>query len=130
NGCFYRNSRVRVTDITDGTSNTIFVIERESKRSPMTTWTGAVTNAIYPPVNPAYDNEGPGTLVLTNTGTAADGRVPNNKLDHVEDASGRHPAGVATLLGDGSARMIQNTISPAVWQALGTRAGGEVVGDY
>ena len=127
NGSYYRNSRTRVADITDGVSNTIFVIERESSKSPLTTWVGAVTYSVNPPLNPALDEEGPPTLVLTNTGKAADRRVPNNALDHVEDANSRHPSGVNTLLGDGSVRMIQNTINPATWEALGTRAGGEIV---
>lgn len=130
NGVFYRNSRTRVLAVTDGSSNTIFVIERESRRSPMTTWVGAVTNSVNPPLNPAFEEEGPPTLILTNTGEAADLRVPNNGLGHVEDASGRASSGVVTLFGDGSVRMIQNTINPVIWEALGTRAGGEVVGDF
>jgi prepilin-type N-terminal cleavage/methylation domain-containing protein len=130
NGCFYRNSRVRVAMIPDGTSNTIFVIERESRKSPMTTWVGAVTNSVNPPLNPAYENEGPPTLILTNTGEADEGRVPNNGQGHVEDASGRASSGVVTLLGDGSVRMISYTINPTIWEALGTRAGGETVGDF
>jgi len=130
NGCFHRNSRVRVQMISDGTSNTIFVIERESRKSPMTTWVGAVTNSVNPPLNPAYEDEGPPTLVLTNTGEATEGRVPNNGLGHVEDASGRASAGVVTLFGDGSVRMIANTINPTIWEAIGTRAGGEPVGDF
>jgi prepilin-type processing-associated H-X9-DG protein len=130
NGVLFRNSRVRLTEITDGTSNTLCVGERASNRSPMTTWVGGVTNSVNPPLNPGYDEEGPATLVLTNTGTAADGRVPNNALDHVEDSSSRHTQGVNFLLCDGSVRIINNTINPATWQALGTRAGGEVAGDY
>jgi prepilin-type N-terminal cleavage/methylation domain-containing protein/prepilin-type processing-associated H-X9-DG protein len=126
-GVLLRNSRVRVGDIRDGTSNTLFVGERASKRSPMTTWVGAVTDAVVPPQNPGYDDEGPPVLVLTNTGTAADARVPNNPLDHVEDSNSRHTQGVNFLFGDGSVRSIHNTIDPVVWVALGTRAGGEVV---
>ena len=130
NGTFYRNSNTRFRDIKDGVSNTLFVIERQNERSPMTTWVGGVTASVNPPVNPSYDDEGPGTLVLTNTGEAADGRVPNNPLDHVEDASSRHPSGACTLLGDGSVRFIQNTISATIWEALGTRARGEPIGDF
>jgi prepilin-type N-terminal cleavage/methylation domain-containing protein/prepilin-type processing-associated H-X9-DG protein len=127
NGVLYRNSTIRLTDITDGTSNTIFAGERASKRSPQTTWVGAVTGCSVPPQNPGYDDEGPPVLVLTNTGEAADARVPNNPLDHVEDSNSRHPQGVNFLFGDGSVRVIQNTVRPVVWEAIGTRAGGEPV---
>lgn len=130
NGVLYRNSRTRIGDITDGTTNTLMVIERESKRSPMTTWVGAVTGCVNPPLDPAHEDEGPPTLVLTNTGEAADGRQPNNPLNHVEDASSRHTGVTNCLLGDGSVRALRNSIAPATWEALGTRAGGEVVGDY
>src|SRR5262249_18257991 len=122
-----RNSHVRTSDVTDGTSNTLLVGERASKRSPMTTWVGAVTGCVVPPQNPGYDDEGPPVLVLTNTGTPADGRGPNNALDHVEDASSQHILGVNFLFADGSVRNINNSINPAMWTALGTRAGGEVV---
>jgi prepilin-type N-terminal cleavage/methylation domain-containing protein/prepilin-type processing-associated H-X9-DG protein len=126
-GVLLRNSKLRVTDILDGSSNTLFVGERSSRRSPQTTWVGAVTNASVSPVNPGYDFEGPGVLVLTNSGTVADGRVPNNPLDHVEDSNSNHTQGVNFLFGDGSVRSIQNTVSPVVWVAITTRSGGEVV---
>ena len=41
-------------------------------------------------------------------------------------ASSRHPGGVNALFGDGSVHFIKNTVSPDVWRALGTIAGGEV----
>jgi prepilin-type N-terminal cleavage/methylation domain-containing protein/prepilin-type processing-associated H-X9-DG protein len=41
-----------------------------------------------------------------------------------------HPRGVNILLLDGSARFVSSTIDLATWRALGTRAGGDLVGDY
>ena len=41
-----------------------------------------------------------------------------------------HTGLVNVLLMDGSVRPVQNGVGLDVWQALGTRAGGEVVGDY
>jgi prepilin-type N-terminal cleavage/methylation domain-containing protein/prepilin-type processing-associated H-X9-DG protein len=38
----------------------------------------------------------------------------------------RHPGGVNVLMGDGSVHFIEESISLATWQALGTIAGGEV----
>jgi prepilin-type processing-associated H-X9-DG protein len=46
-------------------------------------------------------------------------------------ARSRHTSGmVNVLLMDGSVRSVKNSIDLATWRALGTRAGGEVVGDY
>jgi prepilin-type N-terminal cleavage/methylation domain-containing protein/prepilin-type processing-associated H-X9-DG protein len=132
-GVLLRNRCIRVTDITDGSSGTLFVGERAwtwqgKVRSPLTTWVGAVTNAVIPQtLNPALGFEASGVMVLTNSGTVAEGRVPNNSLDHVEDANSNHIQGVNFLFGDGSVRSIQNTISPALWVAITTRSGGEAV---
>ena len=41
-----------------------------------------------------------------------------------------HMGGVNALFMDGSVHFIRNTISQETWRALGTRAGGELVGDY
>ena len=130
NGCLLRNGRIRVADVIDGMSNTVFITERASKQSPLTLWAGAITDSNNPPLNPNFVAEGPPTLILTNTGEADEGRVPNNTLEHVEDPNSRHTSGVNTMLGDGSVRSILNTISPQTWERLGTRAGGEVISDY
>src|SRR5262249_45602257 len=41
-----------------------------------------------------------------------------------------HVGGVNAVLADGSVRFISNNISPQTYLALGTRAGGEIPGDY
>jgi type II secretory pathway pseudopilin PulG len=129
-GVLFRNHSVKFKDIIDGTSHTIMVSERGSRQSPQSTWVGAVTGASVPPINLGYENEGPPVLVLTNTGTAEDKRVPNNDLGHVEDSNSFHPQGVNLMLCDGSVQTINDDIDPAVWEALGTRAGDDPTGSY
>jgi prepilin-type N-terminal cleavage/methylation domain-containing protein/prepilin-type processing-associated H-X9-DG protein len=45
----------------------------------------------------------------------------------IQKASSYHSGGVNTLFADGSTRFIKDGVSQAVWMALGTRNGGEVV---
>jgi prepilin-type processing-associated H-X9-DG protein len=40
-------------------------------------------------------------------------------------ARGNHPNGVTVLFADGGVRFVRNTIDPAAWRAMGSRAGGE-----
>jgi prepilin-type N-terminal cleavage/methylation domain-containing protein/prepilin-type processing-associated H-X9-DG protein len=45
-------------------------------------------------------------------------------------ARSRHTGGVNLLLGDGSVRFVSNGVLPATWQALGSRNGNDLVGDF
>jgi prepilin-type processing-associated H-X9-DG protein len=73
-----------------------------------------------------------------NTGTAYTHVVPPNttncvwlaNLTFAITASSGHDNGVNVLLCDGSVHFITNSINLSTWQALGTRNGGEVVGQY
>ncbi len=42
-------------------------------------------------------------------------------------ATSNHPGGVQVAFGDGSVKFIKDSINPATWWALGTRAGKEVI---
>lgn len=48
----------------------------------------------------------------------------------VYTASSRHPTIVNILLADGSVRQVGNSIDLRTWWALGTRAGGETIGEF
>jgi prepilin-type N-terminal cleavage/methylation domain-containing protein/prepilin-type processing-associated H-X9-DG protein len=49
-------------------------------------------------------------------------------LRAVMPPSSRHPGGVNLLMGDGSVRFIKDSINLPTWRAMGTRAGGEIIG--
>ena len=41
-----------------------------------------------------------------------------------------HPGGVNILLADGAVRFVDNNVGTVLWQNLGNRKDGQVVGDY
>lgn len=48
----------------------------------------------------------------------------------IVSARSMHVGGVTVQMGDGSTRFVSENIDLGVWRALGTRAGGEVIGDF
>jgi prepilin-type processing-associated H-X9-DG protein len=128
-GIFYRNSRVRIANITDGTSNTIALGERASNLAYVT-WTGAVTNAAVTNLSnlPGADDTDWPVLILGHTGTILEGQTPNNSSGHADDFTSRHAGGVNFLFADGSVRFISSNVDINAWVAAGTRAGAEVAG--
>jgi prepilin-type N-terminal cleavage/methylation domain-containing protein len=128
NGAFLRNRTLRIADIRDGLSNTLFIGERCTSMSSVT-WTGAVTNGVVPavrytdPADQLANAEAASALVLAH---GSRDHLPNNPLVFDADATASfHVAGVNFLFGDGSVHVISNTISGTLYEALLTRAGGE-----
>lgn len=129
NGLFFRNHSIRIAQITDGTSQTFAVGERSQNLS-RATWTGAVTNAAVPLValqaEAGLDPEGGGALVISHTG---EGHGPNSPsgLAHGDQYWSLHPGGANFLFTDGSVRFIKEQVGFAIFQALATRQGGEIL---
>ena len=138
-GVFYRNSKTRLTDLTDGTSHTALVAERACGIT-QGTWAGAIpqarmrlgaNNPVYP-LNPNMDYD-PDLFGLIHSNWI---NATNDQSDDggTDDPSSFHPGGANHLLGDGSVRFLRNVSgvkgSPptedrkAFW-ALGTRADGD-----
>jgi prepilin-type N-terminal cleavage/methylation domain-containing protein/prepilin-type processing-associated H-X9-DG protein len=129
-GVFFRNSKVRFGEITDGTSNTLMVGER-SHVLCQATWAGSVTKAnLFPPPGspapPVVDNAS--GMVLGHTG---DQNGPGGPGSYVNQFSSPHAAGAHFLFADGHVAFLSSLMDYATYKALSTRAGGEAVsGDY
>jgi prepilin-type processing-associated H-X9-DG protein len=133
-GCFYRNSRTRIADILDGTSNTIAVGERSHNLSYVT-WTARSIGGWLGKTSVVEGgtdrfNASPEecwTQVLGPAGLEDGPRTINNPTAHVEDYWSLHPGGANFLFADGSVRFLKATINPLPWRALATRASGEAI---
>ena len=125
-GVFYRNSRVRIADIGDGTSNTFAVGERAAlfAQAP---WAGAVsagTVRITPgaPVTSTSIEDAP-VQVLAHCGSHA---LNDNQSDP-DDFFTPHIGTAFFLFADGSARPVSVRTEVSIIRALATRNGGEVI---
>ena len=132
-GIGHKNSKVRLTEITDGTSNTFLLLEQSSTFRELGRGPGG-TKYQWLPTNPfVWMNHHSQGMAIAAVGT---GRPmppnPSPALMYAWGQVGRtvwsfHTGGIQTALSDGSVRYVKDTIPQAVWQATFTRNGGEVV---
>ncbi len=132
NGILYRNSAVTFNQITDGTSNTVLVEER-CFAHVMGTWAGAINGGycnqgVYNPAAVAgHLGQVAGDIVLIHASTI---NSPSGR--NLDDCNSLHPGGANILFADGTVHFIRNIASGStdstIFEAMGTIAGGEVVG--
>lgn len=120
-GIFHWTSPCRMTQITDGTSNTLMLGELS--------WTNNVTGTRYRSwlrgrtMNDDHDVTGAKNIVnAINT--------PGVGMFNDIAMGSQHPGGANFAMGDGSIRFIRDTIPLATYRSLASRDGGEVLGDY
>ena len=124
-GLFSRNSSTGFAEVTDGLSQTLAASERHNGVYTVaigshehfdaeTVWVGAVKED-------PDDDHAHTTLFQTS-------HPPTSPQMNDQDAASRHDGGTNFLLADGSVRFFKNSIHLKVYQALSSRAGGEVVG--
>jgi prepilin-type processing-associated H-X9-DG protein len=144
-GASVRTSGVRLTEVADGTSHTLLLMENIIPT--VTGWGGPMGETIYGNMGGALLSAS-----LTPNATAPDrplGPCPQDAGDRVyrepclslggsawwspsgrgahAAARSKHPGGVNAALADGSVRFFADSVDQAAWRAMGTRAGGEVV---
>ena len=77
----------------------------------------------------AYQHLGGRTYDIDYT-SRDEGTTPTQPTYAAVTARSHHSGVVQCLLMDGSVRTVSQSLSLTVWRALGTRSGGEVVGDF
>jgi prepilin-type N-terminal cleavage/methylation domain-containing protein len=156
NGVLFLNSSIRFDQITDGSSNTFFVMEARSDTGSDLGWMSgtrsSLRNAVVwsnkpatAPANPAAipPNVAPDgattpapfyeSHVVYGGGAAAIQQQLANmqtKTEYVGGASSHHVGGYHVVLGDGSVRFVSQNISLPTLQNLANRADGEMLDDF
>ncbi|QDV71670.1 hypothetical protein Poly24_54090 [Rosistilla carotiformis] len=121
---FYEDSKVRFRDITDGTSNTIVMVERAGLapyNSSM--WMG--WHNLPGPIDNSYQFS-----IRTRINRFSNDTDYPISGGSSYAASSAHPGGAQFLRGDGSVTLLPETIDLPTYAALGTIDWGEVIGEY
>jgi prepilin-type N-terminal cleavage/methylation domain-containing protein/prepilin-type processing-associated H-X9-DG protein len=152
-GPFWDNSAVRLTDITDGTSNTAAMSEKlkgDWSNSVVTPRSDTFLLNDFPN-NPDWWNSSCDSLDVTDLSRQANSDIGQEWLQGSHSNSGyyhtnlpnrrsckkpsgrvatlagsAHSGGVNVVLCDGSVRFVRDSISLTAWRALGSRNQGEV----
>jgi prepilin-type N-terminal cleavage/methylation domain-containing protein/prepilin-type processing-associated H-X9-DG protein len=134
-GVFMLQSKNRFADITDGTTNTVFV--SELLKSPGNDWRGVMhypEGSLYQhnqtPNSPVPDEFRQGMCLSILRAPCVPTSTSWNPKRITLAARSLHPGGVMALFGDGSVRWASNNIALAAWRALSSPQGGETsIGD-
>jgi prepilin-type N-terminal cleavage/methylation domain-containing protein/prepilin-type processing-associated H-X9-DG protein len=126
NGTFHRNSRIRIADILDVTSNTVGVGERDN-RFVLSSWVGVLPTAevIYNPEKGlgCQNFRPPITSIVVHSR-----QYTVNRPDASPAAFHTlHPGGGNFLFMDGSVRFIKDSVNLDTMRALCTRNYAEIV---
>ena len=133
-GCFFLNSFLRIDDITDGTSQTIFVSERLMD-TPDFGWASGTRSTLRNVGSPFSVSRG-GFGRLPIGGNVVDYDEDDSKailalpnFDPVGGFGSAHAGGINVLWGDGGVRFLKNRISRKLLRSLANRADGEILDD-
>jgi prepilin-type N-terminal cleavage/methylation domain-containing protein/prepilin-type processing-associated H-X9-DG protein len=123
--------------ITDGTSNTVFVTEREVLSFGASYWTPDVGQNYYPDWGPAIasveggEATGPAAMFVTrpkvNCISAFGQGVGGCGFGDV--ANSPHTGGINAAMGDGSVRFVNGAISATTWWSVLTPNYGDLIGN-
>jgi prepilin-type N-terminal cleavage/methylation domain-containing protein/prepilin-type processing-associated H-X9-DG protein len=116
NGIFFMNSTVRMADVKDGTSNTLFFGERSRLNLPATSSSEALGGWAW--VNQFAQED--------NTMNASE-PIEGMLVHDLNQFGSQHSGGIVTnfAFADGSVHTVSKSLSIVILQRIATRAGGE-----
>jgi hypothetical protein len=133
-GMFYVRSQTKLTDVSDGLSNTLMVSEillsqdktgHDLRGRYNNSWEG---NSWFSTLNPPNTTVGDTSQYCQPIVDAP--CTAQSSSNVVQYARSKHTGGVLVCMGDGSGRFVSNTVTPQVWMDAGTRDGKEVPGNF
>jgi prepilin-type N-terminal cleavage/methylation domain-containing protein/prepilin-type processing-associated H-X9-DG protein len=133
NGCFSRgNWAASYAEITDGTSNSIAIMELQRNCSNWT-WNGwyyhdGAVATTHPPINFPTCMEERDINGFQNTWGQQS--FVWNEWGLMWGAKSKHPGGAQMVFADGSVHFLQETIDYDTYQRLGSRVDGRQIGNY
>jgi len=126
-GIFWRQcSGVPLAQITDGTSNTFLAGEQIQKVTAWNAWVEANQSIGSTAIPLNYI--APGVAITGSDSTIlATGKTDRYSFHHWYSFRSLHPGGGNFAMCDGSVKFVKSTVNIATYQALSTRAQGEVI---
>jgi prepilin-type N-terminal cleavage/methylation domain-containing protein/prepilin-type processing-associated H-X9-DG protein len=134
-GVLFLNSAIRIEDVSDGTSQTIYIGEKLNDGLGLGWASGTraslrnTGSGINQPNVPVPPNAPPVNSGVGQPSSAADGDAISSAdaQRFVGGYNSRHPGGANCAFGDGSVRFIKTSIAGGVLRLLGNRADGEFI---
>src|SRR5262249_1025557 len=122
-GMAWLGSSVRMTDVTDGTSNTFLFFDLMNFAFHGRIDEGYGSNPFF------FVNEaGQGYVTGSTNGTVAGAWLPNDETSNHRGPESDHTNGIFAAMADGHVTWVSNSVTPSIYLAAFTRQGGEVPG--
>jgi prepilin-type N-terminal cleavage/methylation domain-containing protein len=127
-GVMFPGSKIGFRDVLDGTANTIAFAETREQRSSV--WIDGTSAAVAARWTDLSSPTFAGNTVSINHTPYFPGGVFPNSIGQAYGPSSFHPGGAQHAFVDGSVQFLADSLDVTVYDALTTRAGGEVIGRY
>jgi prepilin-type N-terminal cleavage/methylation domain-containing protein/prepilin-type processing-associated H-X9-DG protein len=132
-GCFWSKGSARISQITDGTSNTVAVFENHHWRSRANP---GQMNKATAWISPAASIDSMAKMInsdyLTNSHDGHDDNIDTWDQDcRCTGWTSIHPGGAHALMADGSVRFVNSSLDwQIVQRAIGTASAGDIVPEF